>query len=817
MAKGDRFVVLTMDKQTGNAGGLSAHIDRVVYDASVDRMVTFRPKSVRDDSRTYLNRECIAIASKVGRTQAIWNRLKEEGFSREATDKKEKKEKGKSAKKTRKVKSDAVIALCFICSSDEDTMKQFEADGKLDAWIDATLDWFKKEFGEKNVVSAVLTMDETTPHLHVTVVPITHEPPKPRKEKPKFDENGNPIRQYETDKNGNIILDEKGRAVVKKRTYKKQEVTARLSAKDLCHPQAMKRWQTDYAKAMAPFGLRRGIEGSTLNRVPPAEWILQQINGQLIAVEKKVEELEANKKANSEIIQNQVNTITNNATTIGQQETTITANDATIDTQSNTITMNNKVLEQQETAKRENASAIEEGNLQRRRLEQSTNDINRKVEQAKADLEKWGAVLIDEKTLEYPSLTEIEFDDGRTFQQLFTKAINDIVSTINAPLNVIYVTQKQWRGQKTKAVKDIVSNLENELFGANGIDNAYKKAITAFGKELYREAKAVIAHTIKENEQLKKRIVELESENTVLDGDYKLVKKRNSELSAKITQMTTESENYKQSWEREKLARHEDGSPVVWSSSKRQLTNVEYQRYLLEQFEKKKKELEDEKLARTKERDERRKAEVAHKRHMKEIKEMILAMFSLNFKKVVKIIIDHWKAEMKEFARDIMEELKSAIFGAEPTIEGRKLYVSDAFTWARVFAELDEDESWTVDLTKLEPLREDAMRIADGTWVSYRAELAHKEKRAQLFASAVTTLVEMGNNSYQRHLNQEQADTIEAFILFDGGDRKQLCDEIWNEAITSIRSGWRNGTYEALEELRTGELYGQSYSNGLSV
>lgn len=359
--------------------------------------------------------------------------------------------------------------------------------------------------------------------------------------------------------------------------------------------------------------------------------------------------------------------------------------------------------------------------------------------------------------------------------------------------------------------------MENELFGANGIDNAYKKAITAFGKELYREAKAVIAHTIKENEQLKKRIVELESENTLLDGDYKLVKKRNSELSAKITQLTTESESYKQSWEREKLARHEDGSPVVWSSSKRQLTNVEYQKYLLEQFEKKKRELEDEKLARSKEHDEQRKAEVAHKRHMKEIKDMILAVFSLDLKKVVKIIIDHWKAEMKEFVRDIMEELKSAIFGAESTIEGRKLYVSKAFEWAGVIAEFDEDEGWTADLTKLEPLREDAMRIADGTWELYREELAHKEKRSQLFASAVTALVEMGNNSYQRHLNQEQADTIEAFILFDGGDRKLLCDEIWNKAITSIRSGWRNGTYDALEELRTGELYGQSYSNGLGV
>ena len=44
-----------------------------------------------------------------------------------------------------------------------------------------------------------------------------------------------------------------------------------------------------------------------------------------------------------------------------------------------------------------------------------------------------------------------------------------------------------------------------------------------------------------------------------------------------------------------------------------------------------------------------------------------------------------------------------------------------------------------------------------GLWASDTMEQRydHKEKRAQLFASAVTTLVEMGNNSYQRHLNQQ--------------------------------------------------------------
>ena len=784
MAKGDRFVVLTMDKQTGNAGGLSAHIDRVVYDASVDRMVTFRPKSVRDDSRTALNRECIAIASKVGRTQAIWNRLKEEGFSRETADKKKKK--GKT-KKTRKVKDDAVIALCFICSSDEDTMKQFEAEGRLDAWIDTTLDWFRKEFGAENVVSAVLHMDETTPHLHVTVVPITHEPPKPRKEKPKFDENGNPIRKYETDENGNIILDEKGRAIVKKRAYTKQEVTARLSAKDICHPLAMGRWQTEYANAMAPFGLKRGIEGSKQKRVPPAEWNLQQVNGKLIAVEKEVEEQEATKKANAE----------------------------TINMQESAIINNNKVLKQQSIAKSENTTAIEEGNRQKAELEQTLKDTSEKVEQAKADLDKWGAILIDEKELEYPGLAELKFDDDRTFEQILTEAVNDIVNAINAPIDGMFITQKQWRSQKYKEVNDIVTKLQTELFGANGIDYAHKKAIKEFGKNLYKEAKAKVAHVIEENKQLKKKVIELESENSTLQGDYKLIKKINTELNAKITLLNSESQNYKNSWEREKMARHTDNSPVVWSGTKKQLTNAEYQKYLIEQFEKKKKELEAEQQDRIKEREENRKILQAHKRHMREIKDMIAAMFSFHFKKVIKIIIDHWKAEMKEFARDVMEELKTAIFGAESTTKGRKEYVCDAFVWAKVFAELDEDDSWKRDYSKLEPLNVDAMRIADGTWESYREELARQAQRSELLDAAVGAIVEMGNNSYQRHLNQKQADAIEDFISFDGGDRTELCREVWDAAKPRIYSGWQDGTWKALEELRTEELYGQSYSSSL--
>ena len=64
-------------------------------------------------------------------------------------------------------------------------------------------------------------------------------------------------------------------------------------------------------------------------------------------------------------------------------------------------------------------------------------------------------------------------------------------------------------------------------------------------------------------------------------------------------------------------------------------------------------------------------------------------------------------------------------------------------------------------------------------WDSYHEKV---EKREQLFDAAVKAVIEMGNCSSQRHLNQEQANTIEAFLTFDGGDRNQLCVDIWDKA-----------------------------------
>lgn len=81
----------------------------------------------------------------------------------------------------------------------------------------------------------------------------------------------------------------------------------------------------------------------------------------------------------------------------------------------------------------------------------------------------------------------------------------------------------------------------------------------------------------------------------------------------------------------------------------------------------------------------------------------------------------------------------------------------------------------------------------------------------------INALVEMGNCSHQRRLSKEQAATIEAFLILEGEDRDILAVELWDAASPKIEYYWRDGTFDALEELRTNELYSRSNSYGLSM
>ena len=229
------YCVFTCKKpRTGAAdGGLSAHIDREKWDDRQHRMVPFVPKSVIHPELSHLNREYL-LPPGTGRSEAIERRIREAGI-------------------TRKIRADQAKFLAFVCSSDHETMQRIYDEGRFEDWVSANISFMKKTFGEENVVGCAAHMDEVSFHLHFTVVPIVMGQAAERPDTRK---------QYE-ERNGK-----------EKRRYRKQEVTARLCARDVFTQASAERWQTDYALHMqaAGFDLQRGVEGSRARHMDPAAY-----------------------------------------------------------------------------------------------------------------------------------------------------------------------------------------------------------------------------------------------------------------------------------------------------------------------------------------------------------------------------------------------------------------------------------------------------------------------------------------------------------------------------------------------------------------
>lgn len=111
-----------------------------------------------------------------------------------------------------KIRKNAVYAIeCFMSVSPEAEFLNNE--NKILEWANDSVNWAKKEFGETNIVKANLHLDETTPHIHVFIIPMYKE---------------------------------------------------KLNAKKFIggHKSRLSDLQTTYHEAVKQYGLERGIEGS---------------------------------------------------------------------------------------------------------------------------------------------------------------------------------------------------------------------------------------------------------------------------------------------------------------------------------------------------------------------------------------------------------------------------------------------------------------------------------------------------------------------------------------------------------------------------
>ena len=72
----------------------------------------------------------------------------------------------------RKIKDDAVLITSFILGSDKEFFDGISTETQKQFFDDCT-EFFAERYGKENVVSAVVHLDESTPHLHFNLMPVT--------------------------------------------------------------------------------------------------------------------------------------------------------------------------------------------------------------------------------------------------------------------------------------------------------------------------------------------------------------------------------------------------------------------------------------------------------------------------------------------------------------------------------------------------------------------------------------------------------------------------------------------------------------------
>ena len=217
------YAVLHLEKAKGTDSRMSAHIERTVHPKKADR------------TRTHLNRELVQFPEGVrNRTQAIAHRIETAGIRR-------------------KVSANQVKAIRILLTGSNKDMKQMEAEGRIEDWCNDSLKWIRETYGEQNLVSAVLHMDEKTPHIHATVIPIV---------------TGERRKAGQEEQNG------------KKKYRKKNPQDVRLCADDVMARHRLKHYQDTYAQAMNKYGLQRGVDGSLAKHISTMQYYKQLVEQQ---------------------------------------------------------------------------------------------------------------------------------------------------------------------------------------------------------------------------------------------------------------------------------------------------------------------------------------------------------------------------------------------------------------------------------------------------------------------------------------------------------------------------------------------------------
>ena len=158
----------------------------------------------------------------------------------------------------RKIRSDAILMNSFIVTSDGEFFKGLPLWEQREFFRDCA-EFCSDKYGEENMISAVVHMDETTPHMHLNFIPINQE---------------------------------------------------RLSSKSLFDRQKLAQLQTELHESIGKkWGLQRGNEGSQAKHLSTAEFKAKKIIEGAEHREREIDEQTEKKRAELDDLTKTVQTV----------------------------------------------------------------------------------------------------------------------------------------------------------------------------------------------------------------------------------------------------------------------------------------------------------------------------------------------------------------------------------------------------------------------------------------------------------------------------------------------------------------------------
>ncbi len=315
-------------------------------------------------------------------------------------------------------------------------------------WAMDTYEWACHRWGAENIIGFDVHLDETTPHIHIQMIPVAKAKARGRASVKYVhkDDKTNILTQKEWKKLPEEIRSDFVRTEVERR--EKECVSyARVWGEDkYAVGRTYYQMHTDYYNKVGhKYGLERGDDIAML----PSEEKRERVH-------KNKAVLEAERQAKDAI-------------TNAQAE--------------------NQRLEGQ---KERIAGEVQNIKQQKERLESNI-----------SQLENYAAAFdIKPEDLQVPTLKT---------NPLVKKALDAIQTELEKPIPTF--GQKEWREKRRKAIKGILTELQNELFNAKEVQ---KDEILKLGKSLYNKAMQNVRAIIEQNKQLQKANEQLTVENKML-------------------------------------------------------------------------------------------------------------------------------------------------------------------------------------------------------------------------------------------------------------------------------------------------------------